>query len=506
MIKIITLNLFCALSLLFLLSFKLPSFPTANTPTIQAGTSKITGRITNPNHSNKDDIFVNITVPHPISGEYAKYKTTVDLSGKFEIDVDVETNISWIALSTSLNPEQSLFVKLVNGGISNIDLSYGSDYELKSIDAGPEMSQNDMLKGFDLMIKMIGFRPNRAPQPLYSRPTSYFLDYARDIVSERLELVKKETGISNDLRGILSKDFRLFMYSTHVFDYEGEMMLNYKNTNPDNTQTPEIQKIDRTYFRFLKDFNLNDSQYLHCSTFLEFQKEMLQNETLGLPLIGDTDIPTWLANVKATLSDLVGFDQGQYYDILAANAYARQLNEEVKPLSEKQKRNIALYWKDGEIAKILYRKNTAVVVFARSKSHTIVNDISSVPDERVLETIVGKYKNKVVFVDFWATWCSPCLDAMQQFRSTKDGFRDKDVAFVYLTNGSSPKKLWEEKIQGIGSEHYYLTDRQWEYMMEQFNFEAIPSYLLFDKEGKLSNKFTGFPGSDKVKGMITELL
>lgn len=95
---------------------------------------------------------------------------------------------------------------------------------------------------------------------------------------------------------------------------------------------------------------------------------------------------------------------------------------------------------------------------------------------------------------------------MKQFRSTKGGFRHKDVAFVYLTNGSSPRKLWEEKIKGIGSEHYYLKGAQWEYIMNHFGFEGIPSYLLYNKEGVLINKFTAFPGNKEVKGMINGLL
>lgn len=91
---------------------------------------------------------------------------------------------------------------------------------------------------------------------------------------------------------------------------------------------------------------------------------------------------------------------------------------------------------------------------------------------------------------------------MQQFRSTKDYFRDKDVVFVYITNGSSPRKLWEEKIKGIGSEHYYLTGSQWGHIMDQFSLEYIPSYLLYNKQGVLIKKFTAFPGSDRVKEMI----
>jgi thiol-disulfide isomerase/thioredoxin len=476
-------------------------------PTIKAGRSKITGRIISPNETNKDSIFVTIGVPMPISGEYAKYYVLVDRSGKFSIDVNAETDVSLIGLSSSLNPYKSLVIKLTNGGVTNIDVAYNSDFDIENLDVTPMgMTQNDMTRGMEVVYKMIAYRPDRVPEPLYAKSTDYFLNHAKNTILERLQILNSDTLISKELKGVLSKDFRLLLYNAHVFDYEGEMLLNYNNTNTDKSKKPDIRNIDRSYFRFLKDFNLNDLQYLYCSTFPEFQKTILQNENLGLPVIGESTIPSWLAKVKVILADLVGFDKGQYYDILAANAYARQLNEEVKPLTKRQKENIVKYWKQGEIAKILFRKNRQVIELDKVKSAAVVNEISSVPVDKLVETITSKYKNKVVLVDLWATWCAPCLNAMQRFKSTKSEFLHKDVVFVYLTNSSSPRNLWEEKIKGIGNEHYYLTDAQWEYIMNHYGFDAIPSYLLFNKEGALINKFTAFPENDKVKGMINRLL
>ncbi|MGF1923257.1 MAG: TlpA family protein disulfide reductase [Bacteroidia bacterium] len=474
--------------------------------TIVAGTSKITGKITSGDLTNKDNITVNITISQPISGEYVKYKTVVDQSGKFSFEVDVETDISLIGLYTSVNPEKSLLTKLTNGGVTNIDVSYGSDHQIKTINVTPAMSKHEMTRGLQVIGEMIEYRPNRAPTPLYDKSTDYFLNYAKTVIEERFVMVDNDPFFSEELKHLLRKDFRLLMYIGHVFDYEGEMKRNFRNTNDDSTTEPVIQKIDKSYFRFLKDFNLNDPRYLQCFTFSEFQKEILQNENLKLPEIGESEIPTWLASVKLILADLVGFDDGPYYAILAANAYARQLNEELKPLTENQKIHIAKYWGNGEIAKILFRKNQKVIELSQLKSPVVVNDIASVADDKVIETILEKYKGKAIFVDLWATWCAPCLDAMQEFRSTKNEFRDKNVAFVYLTNASSPRKLWEEKIKGIGGEHYYLTDSQWYHVMDKFGFEAIPSYLLFNKEGVIINKFTAFPGSEKVKDMIKDLL
>jgi len=503
----IILNLSCLFSLLLLLACKQSPDKIVDVHVIKAGTAKITGRIRVANHTKNDDILVNITVPHPVSGENVQYQANVDRSGKFSVNIDVETDISLIVLNTSLYGSKSLLVKLKSGGLTNIDIAYNSDNGFGNISVVPAgMTRIDMIRGLEDMDKMIDYSSGKKHEPLYNKSTDYFLEYVKSTLSERLAIVNSDTSISKGLREILAKDYRVSLYSTFVFDYEKYMTFNYRNTNGDRSGTPDIQKIDRSYYRFLRDLYLDDRQYLYCLEFPKVQQAILQNQILGLPVIGEGDIPSWLAKVKAILSDLLGFRDGQYYDMLAANAYGQQLTKEVRPLSAKQKKNISDYWKNGEVAKILLRKNQTVVEIARVKSAPVVNDISSVPRDKVIETITGKYKNKVVLIDFWATWCAPCIEAMQQFRSTKSGFHDKDVVFVYLTNGSSPRALWEEKIKGIGNEHYYLKGDQWEYVMSQFELKYIPSYLIYNRQGKFISKFTGFPGNDKLKDLIDDLL
>jgi len=206
--------------------------------------------------------------------------------------------------------------------------------------------------------------------------------------------------------------------------------------------------------------------------------------------------------------ELIGSDTGLFYDLLTANAYARQFNNELRPLSDQQKENIRSYFKNEEITKILLKKNEEVTKSDQEKKQTkiIINNTPGVPKEALMKAIISKYKGKAVLVDFWATWCRPCMDAMKEIRDIKHEMHDKEIVFVYITTVSSPQKLWEEKIKIIAGDHYYLTKDEWEYVLDSFGFTGIPTYLFYDKNGALKNKITGYPGTEKMGKMIRELL
>jgi hypothetical protein len=362
MVKKLKVNLICLFSFLLVLSCK-PTMDTAiGTPKIKAGAAKITGKIKSPKEKSEDKIVVEIFVPHPISGEIFKYKTVTDQSGKFSVDIDVETDVSMIGLYTSLKPYNSLLVKVRSGGATNIDIGYSQNLDIEEVQTKPEMNKYEMMRSLPIINQILGVYDSKPEPhlPLNDTSPEAFLKHIKSSVSEKLKTIDKDSLLSKEWKEVLVRDFRIWYYRVGAFDYEKSIKMAYRNTIKDTTMIPRIQKIDKSYFNFLKDLNLNNPQYLICSSFSDFQKEILKNDILALPKIEESNIPSWLTSVKAILSGVVGFKDGQYYDILAANAYGRQLNEEKRLLTEKQKRNIADYWKEGEIAKILLRKNQQV--------------------------------------------------------------------------------------------------------------------------------------------------
>lgn len=367
----IKIKLLFLCTLLSILSCNLATEIDKDTIDIVAGTSKISGRISTPAAQKKDSIIVTIFVRHPISGENVRHEIFADSLGKFSFDYDIETETTIISLFTSVSPYKMLYIKAMNHGTTHMEIDYNTNRDIQNIEITPAMNKYDMMQTMRVLDQMIDYRPddpNWKPLHFYNKSINEFLDYANSTATRKMELfVNNDQEFSKEFKDLIAKDYRLYWYTNHVFDYEGSMKRDYRNATGDTVKIPTIQKLNRADFRFLKHFNLNDPQYLHTFMFSEFQDSILNNKVFGIPAIRESDIPSWMASVKGLLADLVGFDEGSYYDILAANAYGRQLTGQRKPLSDRQKKHIADYWKNGEIAKILFRKNQQIIELDRAR-------------------------------------------------------------------------------------------------------------------------------------------
>lgn len=138
--------------------------------------------------------------------------------------------------------------------------------------------------------------------------------------------------------------------------------------------------------------------------------------------------------------------------------------------------------------------------------YTIATLDASVRGDSLLPAIAARHKGRVVLIDFWATWCAPCRQAMKSMKPMKEELKGKDVDFVFVTDETSPQVLWKKMITDIHGEHYYLSNAQNADLLKKYQFTGIPAYLILDREGRVVYQHVGFPGTEVMKQELEKAL
>jgi thiol-disulfide isomerase/thioredoxin len=129
-------------------------------------------------------------------------------------------------------------------------------------------------------------------------------------------------------------------------------------------------------------------------------------------------------------------------------------------------------------------------------------------DEQKLAAMLGQHRGKVVFVDFWATWCAPCVKSFPHTVATFEKYKDKDfatiaVSFDSLADEAKVRKFLAEmgaRFENLLSSY----DDAGPAVSEAFGTGPLPEFRLYDRSGKLRHKWTAKP--QDLDARIEELL
>lgn len=126
-------------------------------------------------------------------------------------------------------------------------------------------------------------------------------------------------------------------------------------------------------------------------------------------------------------------------------------------------------------------------------SAPVVNVAKNVADmtdgEKIMHKILEPHRGKIVLVDVWGTWCSPCKELLSHSQEEYERLKDYPMVYVYLAN-RSPEKSWqnvinEYNVKGDNVFHYNLPDGQQAAVENYLKVSGFPSYFLFDQQGRL---------------------
>jgi len=336
-------------------------------PKIKAGIAKIRGKFDDPLSKGKQ---LMLSYRNPITAKLGNIKTKIESDGSFYFEALIECD-PCMGTFISSSHARGLPIMLTSDKEMFFELKSDSRGNLICVD-NVEIFDEGFKIAYDKFINyMYDYKP------LCEMTPEEYAEYEMKMLKIRSDNALKGITISDDKRDFLLNEWKLQYLCSYLFGYK-KRLEGFCKLNKIKDENWSAQEPNLSYYKFLKEFDLNNPQYFHNLFFASTIQSLLSVETFNIPPISDTPVKEWLTIVKSSLSDLIGFESGQFYDILVAHAYSKQfidlsnsafIADVIKPLSDKQITNIKEYFGDGEIAKILLRKNKEILkIYEEGKS------------------------------------------------------------------------------------------------------------------------------------------
>ena len=143
------------------------------------------------------------------------------------------------------------------------------------------------------------------------------------------------------------------------------------------------------------------------------------------------------------------------------------------------------------------------------KTSIFGNNSSQAPDFTVKdlkgrEISLSNYSGKVVFLNFWATWCRPCKAEIPDFIEAYKQYKDKGMEIIGISvDRISPKSVLKFAEQYKINYPVVMSTNKIQKDYEPGPY--IPTTIIIDQEGKIRHRHIGYMSKEKLKGYFLKL-
>ncbi len=232
-------------------------------------------------------------------------------------------------------------------------------------------------------------------------------------------------------------------------------------------------KLSAAYYQFLNEIPvvsvdaLPNMYYTYfLDQFFSYQKDQPENESLSDFQLAE----------KYLQGNPLYYYKAKLYSISCRRGKAKEVGPEIKAFIEECSSDTY-----NDVLRMVYNDAKGLLKGEFAPDFTLA-DVNGNP------VALSDLRGKIVYLDFWATWCPPCVHSLRNSKQWKSKFKDKDVAFVYVSLDKESQS-WKNFIrrQGIDGIHV-IADSPNVYkskIAKRYKVKRLPAVFLLDKAGKI---------------------
>lgn len=451
-----------------------------------AGQAKLSGKITN---QLADEVEVSyFTNLLDYSQKTMKAKLASD--GSFSIIIPVTEQFTQISIQ---NGDQQTETFIQPGDDLKLTLD-GKNFDSTLVYTGKGAEISNLMAKHVLQYSMMVMFGSRL-QPYYIKDEAEFIAAANDEMKKELDFLEaNKKGVPANFVQYWKSWYQYSVYSEMIrYTFMHKMMK--ERTNSIVMKYEDYAIINKIPIAF------NDN-YTNQPGYVSYVSELYSNKYSAMTK-DDSTISAEKKNEmreayvnKEVKANMPPKTKEYYY---ANNLYG---NIKYSPIADVEKKYTSFLssYKNSSYDSILSK----AVATKRKKAKgapAIEFDFTTMEGQQMK---LSDFKGKVVYIDFWASWCGPCMRELPSTKKVKEHFKDKDIVFLNVSIDED-MNAWKKAIEKNNITGVHTCEPGgWKNRVAQlYGVNSVPSYFLIDKNGKFASENT--PRPSETEQLIKEI-
>lgn len=433
----------------------------------------ITGSIENP----ATESFEISYLKDFITNKPEKHEVVLDEANSFHIELDIREPVM---AQMEIKGEEQIALYIMPGDNLRITAD-GEDVESTLAFYGTNADNNTLLFLYNKNLDD-KFRQQQAFNKMRSLEPEELVVFSDEMLEAKKKLfaeLTKDKNISDRLEHLLNTEIH-YEYYTNRLIYPMYMI-----------QKNKWEELPEDYFAFLDDALEISDDKLVSSNYRNFIDHYLDYYKQNNP----EEVPEDLSPVKTSIHLAEKLLEGK----------TLQHTKAVLIYNE-------FYLGEFEKAEKLYKS------FLEEEPGNKIADILTTTYENIKSTLPGNpapdfeltdingevvslsdFRGKVVYLDFWASWCPPCMYEVPYAKELKERFKDEeDLVFLYISidenTDSWRNTVKDREIKGV---HLNVSGRYHE-VPKSYNVRWIPTYHIIDRNGIIFENNAKRPSNESI--------